>query len=100
MLVETAPVQNQLCSVANAVRNKSDLGINNLEEIVVIGFRKDLDFRLPGRLLEEMITFARNRQNEVRRELITSDVAVEDFRGNDDLFVLLRRGASPSIRFP
>src|ERR1700730_652364 len=42
MLVETALVQDQLCRAAIAVGNKSDLGINDLEKIIVIAFRKNL----------------------------------------------------------
>src|ERR1700733_695458 len=104
MLVETTLVQDQLCCTATTVRNKSDLGVNDREKIIAITLGENLGLGLPCCLREEMIVFAGNRQNEVRRQLITSDITVEDLWRNDDLFVLFRwrciSGDSVSMNIP
>ena len=100
MLVETALVQDELRRAAVAVGDESDLGIDDFEKIIMIALRKDLGFRLPGCLPEEVIALARNRQSEVWRELISSDIALEDLRATAICLCSFAGGASPSTRFP
>jgi hypothetical protein len=91
MSISSVLVQDQLCRVPLAIDDESDLCIHNFQKIVAIAFGKDLKFRLAGGLLKEVIAVSRNSDNEVRCQLVPSDVTVEQLRINCDLLMLLRR---------
>src|SRR6266849_8060256 len=84
-------MQDQFRRTALAVGFEGDLSIDNLVKVVAVAFRKYLGLALPGGLGEKMSVFASHGQDEVRRQLITAHITVEQFRVDGNLLALLRR---------
>ena len=64
-----------------------DLRVDDLQEIIALALRKHLKLRLSGRLHEQVTAFARHGEDEVGRQLVTADVALEQFRVDGNLLV-------------
>ena len=77
--------------MAPVIGDESDLGIHDFQKVIAITFGKDLKFRLAGGLLEEVVAVSRNGDNESGRQLVPSDVTVEQLQINGHLFVILWR---------
>ncbi len=90
-LVAPALVQDQLCRRGSAVGDEGDLRVHDFQEVIAIALRKNLKFRLVRCLHEKVIALPSNGDNEGRRQLILSDLTVEQFRINGDLLVFSRR---------
>src|ERR1700733_14615149 len=82
VLIDAALMQDQLGYVTGAVTHEGDFGIDTFYKILAIGFCENFNLGLAGRLREEMIAFASDGQDEIRREFVASDVVVENFWGN------------------
>lgn len=61
-------MQHNGCRLTIGISHEGQLRVDDLEEVIRVTFRKDLDFRLTGRLRKEAIPFAGNRQHEIRRQ--------------------------------
>ena len=62
-----------------AVRDKCHTGLHDLEEVVLVAFSEEFKSRLICGLDEQMVAVAGNRQDEIRCELVSTDIAIEKF---------------------
>src|SRR5579863_2742208 len=88
--VRSALVQHQRYRLPLTVGLEGNLRVDDLQEKILVAFRKHLEFWLAGGLREELIALPRDRQDEVRSQLVASQVTVEQFRIDGSLLVLLR----------
>src|SRR5580658_2684280 len=86
-------MQDQPGRPAFGVSHERNLRVNHFVEVISVAFCKNFKIWLSGRLHEQAIPLARYRQNEARRKLIGSHIAIEQFWVNGDFFVLLWRRA-------
>src|SRR5208282_886760 len=91
VLIAAALMQDQLGGAAAAVGNKSDLCINDFQKIIAVAFGKDLKLRLAGSLFEEVVAFSRDGDDEIRGQLVASEVTLEQLGIDGDLLMLFGR---------
>jgi hypothetical protein len=68
-----------------------DLGIGDLVEVLAFALWKQLEFRLASRLHEKLVTFPLHAQDEIRRQFIASNIAIEQIGIDRDLLLLFWR---------
>ncbi len=61
------------------IRYKRDTGLNDLEEVILVAFSEQFKSWLVCGLKKQVITVAGNRQDEIRCDLVSADIAVEEF---------------------
>ena len=83
-------VQDEFRSPASAIGLEGDLSVDNLQKIILGALWKDLDHLLPSGLRKEMIAFAGDRQDEIRRQFVAANLSIEKFGIDGNWFVLFR----------
>ena len=91
VLVRAALVQDHLRGMPVGSLDESDLGVDHFEKELCRRFREDLELGLAGSLHEKRILIAGDRYDEIGRELIASDVSIQNFGIDADRRALLRR---------
>src|SRR5579872_1598136 len=92
VLIAAALMQYQLRRTALLIGYKSDLRIYDLQKVVAVALRKNLDFWLCCGLLEQLIAIPGNSYDKVGRKLVAAHVTIEQFGVNLDLFVGMSQG--------
>ena len=77
MLISPPLMQNQLGRLSLIVCDERYLCINDLREEIVIAFGEYFYLPLSGCLGHEAITVTGHLENEIRRQLVTANVAIE-----------------------
>src|SRR6266852_2545683 len=70
-------MQDHLRRLALAIGFEGELGVDDFQKVVALGFGENFESRLASRLGEEPVAFARDRQYEIRGQLVAADIAVE-----------------------
>src|SRR5437763_12549913 len=73
------------------IDDERELRVEVFDKEVVNAFGEDLESRLTRGLRVEMAAVARDRQDEIRRELVSANVSVKDLRIDGNLLVRFRR---------
>lgn len=84
-------MQRQARRAPARVRLECHLRIDDLQEELVRALGIELKLRLARRLPKELISFAGDGQDELRRELELTHVSIEERGVHGKLFVLLGR---------
>ena len=90
-MVHAGLVQNQAGNVTAGIADESDLCIDNFKEKLRFALRENLDLRLTGCLLKQVVAFARDPDVETGRQLVVAHVSFKNVRGQEDSLMLLRR---------
>src|SRR4051812_31314262 len=76
-LIDAVLVQDEVIDLARGVLMEGELGVDNFEEEITLGFRKDLEAILAGELRKDSIAFTRDGNDYAGRQFIFAGVLIE-----------------------